>query len=164
MYVHVRHWQFWYGVYGFCGKSCNDEVTLYSDEARSSFLGYFELSTQRCLEYSLKYDLDPADDREFCNEIEEFLHGEKTVAYSYIYPRDERDLSRQVPHFAPANDKGHKPVYITMFSKLSEAWDMQEIERSIRIVDGDFLRIGIDKVEFLEIPTYEETKKSYEEN
>lgn len=108
--------------------------------------------------------IHPIDDKGYCDEIEEFLQGEKKVDYSYIYPGDERELSRQVPHPAPINDKGHKPVYINMFSKLSAAWDMHEIEKSVRILADDFLHMDVEKVEFLEIPTYEETKLSYEQD
>lgn len=162
VYVNVRHWLFWYGVYGFCNKSANDEITIYADEAKSIRLGYFELMTEPCLSYTLKHERDWVDDEEYYEEVEDFLQGEENVAYSYSYPYYEGDFSRQVRHFAPVNDKGYKPVYITMFSKLSAAWDMHEIERAVKILAADFLHIKVEKVEFLEMPTYEETKVSYE--
>ena len=115
VYVNVRHWLFWYGVYGFCNKSANDEITIYADEAKSIRLGYFDLMTEPCLAYTLKHELDRVDDEEF-----------------------------------------------TMFSKLSAAWDMHEIERAVKILADDFLHIKVEKIEFLEMPTYEETKVSYE--
>ncbi|WP_152570761.1 hypothetical protein [Paenibacillus tyrfis] len=162
IYVHVRHWLFWYGVYGLCNKSCNDEISLYSDKERNNFLGYFDLMTEPCLLYSLNNELDKIEDKEFYDEIEEFLKGSKKISYSYIYPRDKADLTHQVGHFAPINAKGHKPVYIYMWSKLSKAWDIQEIEKSVKILAHDFLHANIEKVELLDIPTYEETKLSYD--
>ncbi|RAV21204.1 hypothetical protein [Paenibacillus contaminans] len=164
VYVHVRHWLFWYGVYGFCDKSCNDEITLYSDKERINFLGYFDLLTQPCLIYSLNNELDKIEDNEFCNEIEEFIRGNKDIVYSYIYPRNEEDISHQVVHFAPLNDKGHKPTYIYVFSKLSKDWDMMSIERMVKILANDFLHLDIEKVVLLDIPTYEETKVSYDQD
>ncbi|TYP73136.1 hypothetical protein [Paenibacillus methanolicus] len=113
IYVHVRHWLFWYGDYGFCRKSCNDEISLYSGEDReqSDFLGYFELTTAPCLRYLVNHDLDPVDDKEYREEIQAFLHDEtKEMMYSYLYPRDEEDTAYQVKHHAPLNEKGHKPV------------------------------------------------------
>lgn len=106
IYVHVRHSLFWYGVYGFCDKSRNDEITLYSDKEKHTFLGYFDLNTQASLTYVLNHELDRNENKEFCDEIEEFLNSDLDVGYSYIYPRDEEDLSDQVPHLAPINSKG----------------------------------------------------------
>lgn len=162
VYVNVRHWLFWYGVYGFCNKSANDEITIYADKEKSKRLGYFDLMTEPCLTYTLKHDLDRVDDAEFCEEIEAFLHGEQDVVYSYIYPRNEEELLRQVGHSAPVNDKGHRPVYIMMFSKLAAAWDTYEIERVVKIIGEEFLHIKVEKIEFLDMRTYEETKVSYE--
>lgn len=158
--MNVRHWPFWYGVYGFCNKSANDEITIYADKEKSKRLGYFDLMTEPCLNVTLKHERDWVDDEEFYVEVEAFLQGDQGVAYSYIYPRNEEDLLSQVGHSAPVNDKGHKPIYITMFSKLSAAWDMHEIERAVKILADDFLHIKVKKVEFLEMPTYEETKVS----
>ncbi|GKS09249.1 hypothetical protein YDYSY3_02490 [Paenibacillus chitinolyticus] len=164
IYVHVRHWLFWYGVYGLCAKSCNDEVTLYSDKEKTKFLGHFDLLAEPCLIYSLNNELDKVEDKEYFDEMEEFLSGNKDISYSYIYPRDNRDISSQVDHYAPLNDKGHKPIYIYMWSKLSKGWDVNEIEKSVKILASYFLHMNIDRIEMLEIPTYEETKLSYEED
>ncbi|MBH5319501.1 hypothetical protein I6N90_17025 [Paenibacillus sp. GSMTC-2017] len=164
IYVHVRHWLFWYGVYGFTDKSCNDEITLYSDKEKNNFVAYFELSTKLSLINLLKYDLDIiGDEQEYINEIENFLNSKKEFDFSYIYPRDEEDLSDQVEHFAPTNEKGHKPTYIDMWTKLSERWDVAEIEKTVKLLANHFLQVDVKNVEFLEIPTYEETKLCYEE-
>ncbi|MFF2155190.1 hypothetical protein ACFVVQ_07750 [Paenibacillus chitinolyticus] len=162
VFVHVRHWLFWYGVYGFCDKSCNDEITLYKDEEKDNFLGYFDLLTQPCLISLLNHDLDKIEDKEFCTEIEEFINGNLDVGYSYIFPRDEEDISHQVTHFAPMNNNGHKPTYIYVWSKLSKAWDTGSIEQIVKIIASDFFLLNIEEVQFLEIPTYEETKLSYQ--
>lgn len=102
IYVRVRHWLFWYGVYGFCSKSCNDEITLYSDQGQN--------------------------------------------------------------HYAPTNVDGYKPVYIDMWTKLSKSWDIDEIKKSVRILAKDFLHLDKKNVELIEIPTFEETKLSYEQD
>ncbi len=167
IYVKVRHWLFWYGVYGFCNKSCNDEITLYSDIGQKKFLGYFELTTKQSLEYLLKNDMDIiGDEKDYCDEIEEFINGKQDIHYFYIYPRDseEDSLSRQVSHFAPTNRDGYKPVYIDMWTKLSKSWDIDEIKKSVRMLAKDFLHLDIEKVELIDIPTYEETKLSYEQD
>lgn len=71
-------------------------------------------------------------------------------------------VAYQVDHYAPINDKGHKPTYIYMWSKLSKYWDTNEIEKSIKILAMDFFNLDIERVELLEIPTYEETKLSFQ--
>ncbi|WP_405082879.1 hypothetical protein ACI48J_11765 [Paenibacillus chitinolyticus] len=162
VFVHVRHWLFWYGVYGFCDKSCSDEITLYTDEKKINFLGYFDLLTQPCLINLLNNELDKIEDKEFCSEIEEFINGNLDVGYSYIYPKDEEDISHQVTHSVPMNNNGHKPTYIYVWSKLSKVWDTSSIEKIVKIIANDFFLLNIEKVQFLEIPTYEETKVSYQ--
>ncbi|WNS43091.1 hypothetical protein [Paenibacillus sp. MMS20-IR301] len=164
-YVRVRHWLFWYGVYGFCSKSQNDEITLYSDENQTNFLGYFELTTVTCLINLLEYDMDIIEyDKEYCNKIESFIHGDEDIHYHYIYPRDLEDVSSQVPHSAPRNIDGYKPVYINMWSKLFQSWGLDEIKKSVRIIARDFLGLNTENVEFIAIPSFEETKLSYEQD
>lgn len=163
IYVRVRHWLFWYGAYGFCNKSRNDEITLYFDQDQIKFLGYFELTTVTGLINLLKYDMDIiGDEKEYCNDIESFINGDEDIHFHYVYPRDLEDVSRQVPHYAPTNIDGYKPVYIDMWSKLSQYWDVEQIKKSVRIIAKEFLGLNIENVEFIDIPTIEETKLSYE--
>ncbi|MCY9665531.1 hypothetical protein M5X11_11240 [Paenibacillus alginolyticus] len=165
IYARVRHWLFWYGTYGFCSKSSNDEITLYSDQDQKKFLGYFELTTVTGLINLLKYDMDIiGDDKEYRDEIESFINGDEDIHYHYIYPRDVEDVSRQVPHSAPTNVDGYKPVYIDMWTKISKSWDIDEIMTNVRIIAKDFLGLNIENVELIDIPTYEETKISYEQD
>ncbi|MGW8444428.1 hypothetical protein ACWGXJ_26350 [Paenibacillus sp. S33] len=165
IYVRVRHWLFWYGAYGFCSKSRNDEIMLYSDQDQINFLGYFELTTVTGLINLLKYDMDIiGDDKEYSDEIESFINGDEDIYYHYIYPRDLEDVSCQVPHSAPTNIDGYKPVYIDMWSKSSQSWDIDEIKKSVRIIVKDFLGLNTENIEFIDIPTFEETKLSYEQD
>ncbi|RKN60048.1 hypothetical protein [Paenibacillus ginsengarvi] len=85
-----------------------------------------------------------------------------TAGSESIYPRDLEDVSRQVPHSAPTNTDGYKPVYIDMWTKLSKSWDIDEIKTSVRIIAKDFLGLNIGNVELIDTPTYEETRLSYE--
>lgn len=165
IYVHVRHWLFWYGVYGFCGKSNNDEITLFRDKNKNDFLGYFDLSTERCL-LEVQNELDQLDEanKEWYDEINQFIQGDQVIDYSYIYPRDVEDLAYQVDHSAPTNEKGHKPVYIYMWSKLSKYWDVSEIEKSVKVLSKNFLDMEVQEIVWLEVPTYEEAKISYEQD
>ncbi|BFT74365.1 hypothetical protein PAENIP36_58070 [Paenibacillus sp. P36] len=117
------------------------------------------------LRHLLKYDMDIiGDDKEYCDEIKSFINGDEDIHYHYIYPRDLEDVSRQVPHSAPTNTDGYKPVYIDMWTKLSISWDIDEIKTSVRIIAKDFLGLNIENVELIDIPTYEETKLSYEQD
>lgn len=102
------------------------------------------------------------DEKEYCNDIESFINGDEDILFHYIYPRDLEDVSRQVPHTAPTNIDGYKPVYIDMWSKLSQHWDVDEIKKSVRIIAKEFLGLNTEIVEFIDIPTIEETKLSYE--
>ncbi|WP_028552124.1 hypothetical protein [Paenibacillus sp. UNC451MF] len=113
----------------------------------------------------IKYDMDIiGDDKEYCDEIESFINGNEDINYHYIYPRDVEDVSRQVPHSAPTNIDGYKSVYIDMWTKIFKPWDIDEIKNSVRIIAKDFLGLNIENVELIDIPTYEETKISYEQD
>lgn len=112
----------------------------------------------------LENELDKTEDKEYCDEIEGFLNSKNNIYYSYTYPWDSEDVSHQVNHFAPINENGHKPIYINMWSKLSESWDVDEIKKSVRILMKEFLHIEIKDVEMLEAPTYQETKESFQKD
>jgi len=162
LYIHVRHWLFWYGVYAFCDKSCNDEITVYLDAEKQNELAYFEITTITSLEYLIHNEIDKLEDAELYNEVEEFLKSNSDIYYTYIYPRDDVDVLYQVKHYAPVNEKGHKPIYIEMWSKLVKCWDINEIKKCVKILAKEFLNEDISNVEILDIPTYEEARMSYE--
>ncbi|NRD80867.1 hypothetical protein HPT25_26420 [Bacillus sp. BRMEA1] len=162
VYVDIRHMDFWFGHYGLIDKSWNDEVKLYSDANKTNDMGYFEISTHTGLA-ALYNNLDDKEDYEQKKEIEDFLNGETQVYYSYLYPRYDEDLLDQVSHFAPLNKFNHKPIYIDMWTKLSEKLDINEIKNCVRILVKKFFHENVSNIVILEIPTYEETKKDYDE-
>jgi hypothetical protein len=164
VYVHIRHMNFWYGEYGICDKSCNDEITIYSDAYKTQILGYFEITTHKSLEYLYHCELTDQEDYDYKKKIEKFLKGNSQVIYNYIYPRDDDDLLDQVNHFAPLNSNNHKPIYIDMWTKLSDELNIEEIKKSVKILVKEFLHKSVSNIEFLDIPTYEETKNSYDED
>lgn len=67
-------------------------------------------------------------------------------------------------HNAPVNKKGYKPIYIDMWSKLSDYWKEYEIKKCVKILMKGFFNKDIVNVEILDIPTYEELELSYNEN
>lgn len=165
IYINIRHWLFWYGNYGFCENSCNDEITIYQDKDKKAFLGYFEVTTHKSLEYFINNEeVVESDYPELYKEIKEFLNSDNKIHYSYIYPRDKEDISDQVKHNAPVNDKGYKPIYIEMWSKLSDYWNAEEIKKCVKILGKEFYNEDIVNVKILDIPAYEETKLSYNED
>jgi hypothetical protein len=164
LYADIRHMNFWYGEYGLCDKSCNDEITIYSDPYKKNKLGYFEITTHKCLTYVYSYELNDEDDYDYKKEIEEFLNGGSKIAYYYIFPNGEEDLQYQVNHFAPLNKENHKPKYIYMWTKLSEDLNANEIKNCVKIFAKEFLHENVSNVVLLEVPTYEETKKDYDED
>ncbi|SFS70111.1 hypothetical protein [Marininema halotolerans] len=164
VYVDIRHMNFWFGVYGFQDKSCNDEITIYSDANMTNTLGYFEITTHESLTHLIKYQLDDEEDGSFKREIEKFLNDDSQIFYSYIYPRDDEDLLHQVSHFAPLNRKNHKPIYIDMWTKLSDELDINEIKKCAKILVKEFLHENILNIKIVDIPTYDETKESYEKD
>ncbi|GMK37229.1 hypothetical protein PCCS19_02820 [Paenibacillus sp. CCS19] len=166
IYVHIRHWHFWWGVYGFTRRSCNDEITLYLDQEGIKRIAYFDLMTLPGLlnHYNNDFeDDDYTDDKEYIEEIQAFIDGDIDIGYSYIYPRDTEDESYQVDHSAPLNEKGHKPTYIYVWSKLAEAWDMESITAHVHLLARQFLQIEVENVVFLDQPSYEDTKAVYDE-
>ncbi|WP_336783390.1 hypothetical protein [Paenibacillus illinoisensis] len=128
-------------------------------------MGYFELTTVIGLTNLLRYDMDIiGDDKEYCDEINRFIYGDEDIYYCYTYPRDGEDVSYQVTHAAPTNMEGYKPIYIDMWSKLSQSWDIDEVKKHINIIAKDFLGLNTVNIEFIDIPSFEETKISYEQD
>lgn len=167
LYIKIRHWLFWYGHYGFCSKSCNDEITIYLDNEERLELGYFEITTQNALKNYLENYTDEIEDEEYYTEVKNFLNGSDETYYRFIYPRFEcyeDDILNQVTHFAPQNEKGHKPIYIYVWTKIFKSLDMDTIKECVKILDKEFLHNKVTSVEILGIPTYEETKISYEQD
>lgn len=163
VYVDIRHMNFWFGEYGLCDKSCNDEITIYSNANKNNKLGYFEITTHISLAYLYNNELNHEEDYDYKKEIEEFLNDDSQIIYNYIYPRDDKGLLYQVNHFAPLNRNNHKPVYIDMWTKLSDEFDINEIKKCVKILVKEFFFENVSNVQFLDIPTYDETKNAYEE-
>ena len=69
----------------------------------------------------------------------------------------------QVAHFAPLNRNNHKPVYIDMWTKHSDEFDTNEIKKCVKILVKEFFFENVSNVQFLDIPTYDETKNAYDE-
>jgi hypothetical protein len=134
IFVEIRHMNFWWGEFGFCDKSCNDEITIYSDAKKTNQLGYFEITTHKSLTYIYNQELYDVDDESFKRIIEKFLNDESQIFYHYIYPKDDEDLMYQVSHFAPFNSNNHKPIYIDMWTKLSNTLDINEIKKCVKIL------------------------------
>jgi hypothetical protein len=154
-------------VYCLCDKSRNDEITLYSDQERNDRLADFDLLTLPCLIDHLNNELDDTDgteDSKYIEEIRAFISGSKDIGFSYLYPRDQEDESYQVSHDGPLNENGHKPTYIHVWSKRVEAWDMASISDHVRILAKQFLQLEVGDIVFLDIPSYEETRASFEED
>ena len=164
VYVDIRHMNFWYGEYGLCDKSCNDEITIYSDANKTSKLGYFEITTHIGLAYLYNNELNGQEDYDYKKKIEEFLNDDSQIIYNYIYPRDDEDLLYQVDHFAPLNRNNHRPIYIDMWTKLTDELDINEVKKCVKILVKEFLHENVSNVELLDIPTYNETKNSYDED
>lgn len=80
-----------------------------------------------------------------------------------IYPSDDEGLLYQVNHFAPLNRSNHKPTYIYMWIKLSDELDTNEIKKCVKIFVKDFFFENVLHVQFLDIPTYDETKNLFDE-
>lgn len=167
VYVKIRHWLFWYGHYGFCDKSSNDEITIYLDKKEQISLGYFEITTKNALKYGLENDIDETENNEYYTEVKNFLDSSEETYYYYIYPRSEcyeEDILDQVTHFAPRDKNGNKPVYIDMWTKAFDSWDIDTIKKCVKILDKDFLHTNITDIEILDVPTYVETKESYNQD
>lgn len=159
--MQVRHSLFWYGVYGFCEKSGNDEVVIYSDLERNNQLAYFEITAKDVLEHLVTVEDIDITVRE---EIKQFLDSSDDVYYSYIYPRDEEDFLYQVKHQAPLNDKGQKPIYIDVWFKHISNFDLESLSECIKILMRKFFGEEVDEIVLLDRPDYKDAKAEYEED
>ncbi|MCT4596516.1 MAG: hypothetical protein N4A50_01375 [Vallitalea sp.] len=149
---------FWWGEYGFT-QICDEEIFIYKDENCKKLIGCLDIYTRPTLKYIFEeYD----ESKEYIEKIKTFLAEDKIV-YDYIYPRDFKDrLFNQVKHDAPRDKRGLKPTYIMMWNTV-ECLNVNELKKCAKLYCLKFYGIEVENVEILNIPTYEEVKRSYEE-
>lgn len=169
VYVKIRHMLFWYGHYGFCSESCNDEIAIYADAKGESRLGSFEIATESGLRHWFENSSDDEALKELIAEVKMFIESSEITYFSYTYPfpcemNEEEDYLRQVSHFAPVDENGFKPVYIKMWSKLHEYWTCDTVKQCVKLLSKEFFHMDITNVEIIDMPTYEEARLSYEED
>jgi hypothetical protein len=103
------------------------------------------------------------DEPEWKSELQTFLTSDKLVHYMYFYPNSQTEFSFS-NLLAPQNENGLYPDYIIVWTKNYDRWDMESISKCAKILIEKFLNIHVDRVEILNIPTYEETKSSFMED
>lgn len=156
VYIKIRHWNFWYGVYGLTVKSHNDEFWMYADVEAKVLLGYFDVSTKICLENTLESNLLNEDEKK---TLRDFYNKDDEILFEYIYPYDQSEKGFDLLH-APKNMNMDKPNYINVWFKTVYGWDMDTIRKCAKVLACKFLHKNVE-VQILDIPSYEETKINF---
>jgi hypothetical protein len=164
VYIKIRHYNFWFGEYGFTEKSKNDEFWMYTDADAGNLLGYFDVSTKECLEYYMSDEAKDEMDEQEQFLLKNFYHSDRIIEFEYLYPEKNDEYQSFDKLFAPINDFGLKPSYILVWTKTQGGWDKNKIMGCAKMLAEEFLRKNIEGVEILDVPSFEETKKAYEED
>jgi hypothetical protein len=164
IYIKIRHYLFWYGQYRLCGKSCSDEFWVYADRKEQTELAYFDVNTKGNLEYWISPEgAAELDDPKWVAELKDFYNSDDQLHYMFLYPENEQEFSFS-DLLVPRNEKGLYPDYIYVYTKRDDGWDIDSISECAKNLVELFLKIDVDHVEMLDIPTYEETKISFLED
>ncbi|NOU81213.1 hypothetical protein GC101_20320 [Paenibacillus sp. LMG 31459] len=76
--------------WGRNGNSCLGDLN--ADKDFRNFLGYFELTTETSLKYLLDHELDKTEDKNYCEEIEDFLNSPKVIHFKMNISRLLSDI------------------------------------------------------------------------
>lgn len=161
IYIKIRHFLFWYGQYQLCDKSCNDEFWVYADKNEQTELAYFDVSTKASLEYWISPEgAEELDDPKWVAELKDFYNSDDPWHFMFLYPENEDEFSFS-NLLVPRNEKGLYPDYIDVYTKREGGWDIESICECAKELMKIFLKMDVDYVEMLDVPTFEETKNSF---
>lgn len=170
IYVEVKHFNFWWGIYGFCNRTSWEDIIIYRKWGR----GYRKLAwtcicTKQYFENSLEDLKNDPDEKEFVEKITEFLDSEQ-MRYHYYYDKPNDTDFYEVPYEAQRNGNNIKPRSIETWYPSNEV-DMGVVDSCTRIFCKKFLDIEVDSVEIKDvvspkdaINTYLEHMKIWEQN
>lgn len=160
IYVEVTHFDFWWGILGFCNNTSWEDVILYQKWGK----GYRKLAwtcicTKPYFESALEDLKNEPDEKEFVEEITEFLNSDQ-IRYNYYYDKLNDTDFYEVPYEALRNENNIKPRSIETWYP-SNGVDKSVINNCARAFCEKFLDIEVVSVEFKEVISLEDAMNSY---
>ncbi|MCL2675519.1 MAG: hypothetical protein FWE84_02885 [Firmicutes bacterium] len=183
-YIHVRHWDYWYGVYEIGDYKQEDisglEFNLTNDEEGEKIFFHFDLLNIPALEHMIAEDeyigKDDIDCELFLQQYENlknqkidffiadlFYLKEKRIeiGYGYLSLRDCQLNGKSV--FELKNKNNEKPYYGTIFVSDPNALMPQRVIHWMEKLSDELFKEKF-RVQFAKVPNKDETVKAHEED
>ena len=163
IYVDVMHFDFWWGIYGFCNNTSWEDIILYRKWGNGyRKLGWTCICTRPYFESALEDLKDDPDEKEFVKEIAEFLDGCQ-IKYNYFYDKVDDTDFYEVLYEAQRNEYNIKPRSIETWYP-SNGVDKNVLYDCVKIFCKKFLGIEVNCIEFKEVISFEDALESYMEH
>jgi hypothetical protein len=163
VYIDVRHTNFWWGVYGFCGKTDWEDVIMY-DLVNNEFeqIAWTCICSRKYFENGLEDLENDPNERDFVQKIREFLNS-RNITYHYYYDKPADDDFYEVSYEAPSNVYGVKPRSIETWYP-SNGIGIEEVENCTVEFCKKFLDINAIEVKFKDYVSRQDALESYVED
>lgn len=160
IYVEVRHFDFWWGVYGLAEKTGWEDVIMYVKKGKGfSKIEYMCLCTKSYLRNGLKSLENDSDEKEFAERIRKFIDNDE-IMYHYYYDSVQDEDFYEVPFEAERNQHNIKPRSIEMWYP-SQRIDYNVLEQSVKAFLKKFLDMDVLKIEYKDIVSEKDALESY---
>ena len=164
IYIKTKSYDLWWGIYGLTSLTGWEDITFFDSlEQNATRIGYTCICTKNYLGSGLKDLEEDPDEKEFVEEIREYLEA-NTIHYHYCFnsPSDD-DFFQLSYNNLPLNELGVKPSYIEMWHP-NDGIDKQVLEECIKEFCVKFLDAKINRIHFIEPINIDEAISSYKEH
>lgn len=162
IYVDVRHFNFWWGLYGFCPPTDWEDLIFFEKhDAEFVRIGAVCVCSRTYLEQGLETLQEDPSEQDFVEEVKRFLQ-EQSLAYHYYYDEPDDPDFYEVAFEAKRNAKGIKPGSIEMWYP-GAGIEMRAVETCTRAFCSTFLNRAVNAVILKDIPPFDEVAKTYQE-
>ncbi|WP_353094003.1 hypothetical protein [Tissierella praeacuta] len=173
-YIKIRHWDYWFGIYGFSEFPTEVEFDITSDLRGEDIVFHFDLMDLDCMEYYIENNLyiEKGDEgyHKFLESYKEFLNGEKLHLVTILYyPTSifKNNFKYKIfPKYKAGNlldarnSQGESPYYADVFIKERNDLAPWRLICHMKKIILDLFGEEVE-LEIMDIPSYEETLKSF---
>ena len=160
VYIDVRHVNFWWGVYGFSGKTSWEDIVMYEmDSNKFRKIAWVCACSRTYFESGLEeLRIDP-NERSYVSKVDDFLSN-SDIIYHYYYDKSSDEDFYEVSYAAPRNEHNVKPRSIEMWYP-AEGIGIEEAEHCVIEFCKKFLNADISVVKFKNMVSLEDALNSY---
>ncbi|WP_313757982.1 hypothetical protein [Tissierella sp.] len=173
-YISIRHWDYWFGIYGFCEFPSEVEFDITTDLEGEDIVFHFDLMDLGCMEYfignNLYIEKEDKEYNKFLESHEKLLNGSESHLVTIIrYPTKisgDNVSYKMFPKYKTGslldikNNKGESSYYADIFINKRNDLAPWKLIYHMKKIMLDLFGWEVD-LEITYIPSYEETLNSF---